>query len=151
MSKEKFFQKVPPWAVGVVVVGAVALVGLISFTIWKKSKDSQKKKDGKKEVDAVKDTAATLAQAGQKPSLDNLKLQTIANQLYAALKGPDDEAAVYRAFANAKNDLDVVNLIKAFGVRDNETLSQWLTSDLNAEEIKALNDMLARKGIKYRF
>ena len=62
-----------------------------------------------------------------------------------------DESAVYRVFASAKNDLDVLGIVKAFGVKDGETLGQWLTADLDEKEIKALNDLLARKGIKYRF
>lgn len=162
MKNEKI--NIPSWAQGAVVVAGIAALGLAIYAIHKKIKNSKNLQGAKSEIDATNSAVNDLIKAGQKPTLTNLQLTSIANQIFTAVNGyQSDEAAIYRAFANVKNDLDVVNLIKAFGVREvstgignpspnlKGTLSQVLTDELNSDEIKALNDLLARKGIKYRF
>lgn len=154
----------PGWAKGTVAVSVVAGVAVISYLIYRKVKAEKALKGAKNEVDAVAATTKVLTGAGQKPSLDDLKLSSLANQLFTAMDGYGSDAqSIYRAFANVKNDLDVVNLIKAYGIRNlssgalnptpniTGTLSQHITDELSASEVKALNDLLARKGIKYRF
>ena len=61
-----------------------------------------------------------------------------------------------------KNDLDVLQLIRAFGKRRSPvnfasllvpdvTLPEWLSIGLEANEIKAVNDVLGKKGISFQF
>ncbi len=162
MKNEKI--NIPSWAQGVIAVASIAAIGLAVYAIHRKIKNAKSLQGAKSEIDATNSAVNDLNKSGQKPTLTNLQLTSIANQIFTAVNGyQSDEASIYRAFANVKNDLDVVNLIKAFGIREistgagnpspnlKGTLSQVLTDELNSDEIKALNDMLARKGIKYRF
>lgn len=163
-TNKGFFSDVPPWAKGVLLIAIIGGVSVGAYVVYRKLKQVELDKNSKKEVDETASAVATLTKSGQKQTLDALKLSTIANQIQQAVSGyGSDESAVYRAFANVNTDLDVVNLIKAFGVREissgagnpapnlKGTLSMVLTDELSAAEIKALNDLLARKGIKYRF
>ncbi len=164
MAKGEIFTGLPKWAQGLIAVGIVGGVGYLGYTIYKNFKEKQSKKDSKAEVDAVKATTQVLQAKGMKPTLDNLKLNTIANQLETAMNGyGTDVSSVYRAFANVKNDFDVVNLIKVYNVRKlssgkgniapdfTGTLAASIEEELNTSEKKALNDSLSRKGINYRF
>jgi hypothetical protein len=160
----KFLEETPGWAKGVIVIAALAGTGLLIYSIRKKIKNEQNLKGAKQEVDSAEATIKTLTTSGQKATLDNLKLNSIANQLQTAFEGyGTDVSSVYRALTSINNDIDMVNLIKVFGIREitsgklnpapnfKGTLSQVVTDELNTSEIKALNDLLARKGIKYRF
>ena len=68
-----------------------------------------------------------------------------------------DEQAIYDAFNLMKNNIDVANLIKAFGKRRLEFSTQdaelgaHLSNDLDSTEIAKLNSILASKNITYRF
>ena len=164
MAKGEIFKELPSWAKGLIAVAIIGGIGIVGYNIYKTIKKKQSQKDQKKELDNANDTVVNLTKAGQKPSLDSFKLAQLANQIHSALDGyGSDESAVYRVFVQVKNDLDVVNLTKAYGIRklssgkwnpatDFEgTLGQSLTEELDAKEIDALNTILAKKGIKYRF
>ena len=164
MAKGELFKQLPPWGKGVVAVGIIAGIGVIGYAIYKKLQKDKALLGAKKEIDATEQAQKDLTKSGQKATLDTFKLAQIANQIHSALNGyGSDESAVYKAFTQVKNDLDVVNLTKAYGIRklnsgnwnpapDFEgTLGQSLTEELSAKEIIALNNLLAKKGIKYRF
>ena len=51
----------------------------------------------------------------------------------------------------ADAELHVLYLIQVFGVKDHETLVQWITSELNSKERTKLNSILANKNIDYTF
>lgn len=154
----------PAWAKGTIAVGAMVAIFVAAYMINRAVKNKKALQGAKKETDATNDTVKTLTAQGQKPTLDALKLSTISNQLFTAMDGYGTNVnAVYAAFANVNNDIDVVNLIKTYGIKEistgagnpspnlKGTLSQALTDELSASEMTALNNLLARKGIKYRF
>jgi hypothetical protein len=72
-------------------------------------------------------------------------------------------AVLFNILYQFNNDVDFLALQKAFGVRTitkgwycggdyaNVTLSQAVNSQLNTQEIYALNKLLTQKGITYRF
>ncbi len=144
---------------------AVVAGGIAAFFIIKRNfKNIKNTQDSKKEVSETNDVLSQLAKDGKKGTIDGLKIQTVANSIFTAMDGiGTDIHGVYRAFANINNDVDMVNVIKAYGVRElssgkfnpvpniKGTLSQAITEELNSEEVQALNGMLANKGIKYRF
>jgi hypothetical protein len=156
MAKGEIFKGLPQWAQGVIAVSAVAGVAYLIYTLTKKEKDSVK--DVKEELKNLDTTIVAIQNTGKKPTLTAYEMSTLANKIWGAVAGVGtDESAIYRAFASVKNDLDVLGVVKAFGMRKEfgmvpeRTLGQWLTDELDAKEMKALNDILARKGIKYRF
>ena len=82
-----------------------------------------------------------------------------ADQIYAAVLTVfgTDEAAIYSVFNKMQNNLDVAQLIKAFGKRRLEFSTQdlelgaHLSNDLDSSEIAKVNSILTSKNITYRF
>lgn len=75
---------------------------------------------------------------------------------------PVDEKIVLSVMAKMRNDLDVLQLIRAFGKRRSPvnllslltpdvTLPEWISIGLDTNQIKAINDVLGKNGISYRF
>ncbi len=70
-----------------------------------------------------------------------------------------DVPAVYAAMAKIRNDADWLSVQKAYGIRElssgtlnpsanfKGTLSQALTEELSKNEVLALKNMLAKKGV----
>jgi len=156
----KFLADTPKWAKGLVVAAAI---GGVAYVIYKASKKGSNGDSTKlPNVDA---DVADLKKQGQLASYSLSQYQMYANKLKQAFYSyGTDEAAVYAVFTAMKNDLDVANLIKAFGIwkvegsiwRPLDTsgdgdLSTWMTSELDSDEIKYVNSILTKKGIKYQF
>ena len=100
----------------------------------------------------------TLQAKGIKASYPDGVYTNLADSIEQACLGcGTDEQIIYQCFDKLKNNLDVAKLIVAYGKRRIEftlewgTLNQLLSSELNAAEIKNVNNILAKKGITYRF
>ena len=75
-----------------------------------------------------------------------------ANDLFTAMEGVGtDEDAIYDIFKKMQTKDDVLQLITAFGVEDEETLTQWIASELSTDERDTLNRLLSGKNINYQF
>lgn len=161
MAKGEIFKTLPQWAKGVIAVAVVGGAAYIGYKIYKKISKIATPDDFDKEIKNISDDVKTLEKSGQKATLSNSQIAGLANSIQTALNGmTEDEAAVYRAFSSVKTDIDVLNLIKAYGVSRvgyyvwsyfTGTLPATLTHLFDKKEIKALNDILSRKGIKYTF
>lgn len=80
------------------------------------------------------------------------ELSNMADRLHAAMAGlGTDEEAVYAVFRQLRTRSDLMALVKAFGIRKGESLSQWLTSDLSRKEIEKVNAILVNNRINYSF
>ena len=85
-------------------------------------------------------------------SITQDQFHTYAQKLYKAMKGAGtDEKAIYEVFEAMNSRSDVQQLIKTFGVKDGENLTEWLYDDLNAGDIEHINAILATKSINYKF
>lgn len=85
-------------------------------------------------------------------TLTQLQFNAYASSLKKALQGlGTDEKKIYNVFQQMNTRSDVLQLIKTFGVVDGENLNEWLNDDLNAKEIDKINQILAEKGINYKF
>lgn len=97
--------------------------------------------------------------AGETASYSAATYSQLADKIYAAVMYTwgTDEKAIYDVFNLMKNNIDVANLIKAFGKRRLEFSSQQLelgahlSDDLDSSEIAKVNSILASKNITYRF
>ena len=152
--------QLPSWSKGTLaILGAGALL-FIGYKVYKKIQSIEEEKKSRKELGAVDKDLKDLPP----PSLSKSQLQGYSNQLFTAMNGVGtDVTTIYKVFANVKSDSDVLNLIKIYGIQELSSgtwnpvsnykggLSGSLTEELNGDEIKALNMMLAKKGIKYRF
>ena len=161
MAKGEIFTGLPKWAQGIIAVAIVGGVAYLGYNVYKKISKLASPDSFDKEINDVSDDVKTLEKSGQKGTLNKSQLSGLANSIQTALNGiTEDEAAVYRAFASVKTEIDVLNLIKAYGIRRvgyyiwsyfTGTLPATLTHLFDRKEIKALNDMLSKKGIKYTF
>ncbi len=142
------FEKNPlPWTIGAVAVGVGAF-----FLI-------------KKLGGGLKTGAQNLADesrfrsSGQTLSYPLSSYTGYADAIYEAgmVWNGTDENAIYNVFKKMNNDLDVLQLIKAFGMRRKEwslqeaNLGGYISSEFDSDELAELNKLLAAKGITYRF
>ena len=75
-----------------------------------------------------------------------------AADIYNAVEGMGtDEQAIFDVFKKMKNKDDILQLMTAFGVKDGETLSQWVIGDLGEDDKATLNRLLSDKNINYQF
>lgn len=142
------------------IIAGVAFFGYIGYKIYRKRKPS----DGSALIKDEKDAKLK----GQVLSYTLSSYQGLANTIFNSYQqrynifNQVDEKIVLSAISKMNNDLDVVQLIKAFEKRrapipfgnfftDPVTLPEWLSIGLEASEIKAVNDMLSKKGISFKF
>jgi len=75
-----------------------------------------------------------------------------AKDLFNAMDGMGtNEQVIYDVFKKMQTKDDVLQLITAFGVQDEETLTQWIVSELDDSERDTLNRLLTDKNINYQF
>ena len=153
----KFLADTPKWAKGLIVA---AVIGGVVYVVAKVAK----KASGTTMPDVAGDIRK-LQNKGQVASYPKGQYDIFANTLKQAFFGyGTDEAAVFGVFSNMKNDIDVAELVKAFGIWQvpcdwwrpfdscgDGDLAAAMTSELDSDEIKQVNTILANKGIQYRF
>ena len=89
---------------------------------------------------------------GDDVTLTQEEFGNLAKRLYRAMKGNGtDEDAIWDVYNRMSTRSDVLQLNKTFGIMEDETLSEWLYDDLDADEILHLNQILANKGINYQY
>lgn len=142
------------------IVTGVALAGYIGYRIYRKRNPTDASALLKDEKDAKL--------KGQTLSYTLTSYQGAADTIFNAwfqnfnIFNPVDEKIILSTISKMKNDLDVLQLIRAFGKRrapipfgslftSDVTLPEWLSIGLETNEIKAINDVLAKKGISYQF
>ena len=89
-----------------------------------------------------------------KPTYLDSQYIVFANGLYAAMNGwGTDEVAVGKIMYRMKNDLDVNKLIQAYGKKEGDDLSMWITNEFDSEEDKDtyVNAPLRANKIKTQF
>src|SRR5690606_4840034 len=96
---------------------------------------------------------AVLIQQGQSKTYTNAQYNGYADDLYIAMDGMGtDEDTIGTVFQKMQNDLDVIALNNAFGVRDGYDLKTWLRGDLSPSDMnKYVNNILRQKGITKTF
>jgi hypothetical protein len=169
MAARKTFQGLPQWAQGVISVAVVGGLGFIGYKIYSAVKQAKELESATAENKESNLEAQKLIKKGVKPSLNPTQLATAVNGIklafldYDPLTRPHVQS-FYREIVKVNNDLDMLNLIRAYG---NQTIdfpfTRFTVSDftgnltqsaknfLNNKEIAAANNSLARRGIKYRF
>lgn len=165
MAKEtavgKFIQDTPQWAKGVIAVAAIGAGYLIYRGISKKA--SGQGAGGTPESKLPSNLNQDLATAAKKSPLSYPLSQydIWANQLKQAMfDWGTNEEAIFSVFSKMKNDADVLQLIKSFGVWKIEarygiplpfettgtaTLGEALIDELSSSDIGIINKTLASK------
>lgn len=169
MAAKKTFQGLPQWAQGVISVAVVGGLGFIGYKIYSAVKQAKELESATAENKESNLEAQKLIKKGVKPSLNPTQLASTVNGIKLAFLDYDPlirshVQPFYREMVKVNNDLDMLNLIRAYG---NQTIdfpfTRFTVSDftgnltqsaknfLNNKEIAAANNSLARRGIKYRF
>lgn len=169
MASKKIFQGLPAWSQGIISVAIVGGVGFIAYKLYSAIQKSKELQSATEENKAVTEEVKVLLKKGVKPTLTPAQLNNIVNGIRQAFLDYDlitrsHVQPFYRELVKVNNDIDILNLLKAyktqlidfpftrFTVSDFEgNLTQSAKNFLNIKEIKAANDILSRKGIKYRF
>ena len=142
------------------ILTGVALAGYLGYKWYRKRNPTD-------ESSLSADEKAAKAK-GQALSYTLTSYQGLANTIYNAWFqrfnpfNAVDETIVLSVMDKMKNDLDVLQLIRAFGKRRSPvnfasllvpdvTLPEWLSIGLEPNEIKAVNDVLSKKGISFKF
>lgn len=143
-------------AVSVLGVATIAFFGVRAYN--KNKAEREARKEGKELDNQVTDD---IKNTGKPATTNQTNYKLYAERLYKALNVWDPSAVpVYQVFAQMNNDRDILELIKAFGMKldssngiDDDIMSNLATfiAKLEPEEIRALNMMLAKKAVKYRF
>ena len=172
------FNKIKPMLIAYapyIIVGGIALY--VGDKLLKGLTKSFKDIFGKGEteddlLDAVAEEQKRLELLGQKLSYSPLQYIGFANTIHSSMQGfATDEKGIIDILSRMKNDMDMTELIKAFGIKPyyitvqsaglwkNMDLAGWIqeearnawTGNIDTEEIKEYNDILAANNITYRF
>ena len=130
------------WAIVVTVV-------VVLFFVFK-SKIVEAFSTLRKDMDDKKAIEEEIKNTGQSPSYSDSEYRIMSGTLYTAMKGwGTDEEAIYGVFRKMRNSVDVLKLIDAFGVKDGQTLGQWLKGDLSSWNFNKINEILQGNGINF--
>lgn len=169
MAATKTFQGLPQWAQGVISVAVVGGLGFIGYKIYSAIKQAKELESATAENKESNLEAQKLIKKGVKPSLNPTQLASTVNGIKLAFLDYDPlirshVQPFYREMVKVNNDLDMLNLIRAYGNQKIDfpftrftvsdftgNLTQSAKNFLNNKEIAAANNSLARRGIKYRF
>jgi len=170
----QYYNDLPPWAKGAVVVGGLTVAILTARGIVKRFREKKELEDALQESNDANNELQQLQQSGIRPTMSNSEFQSIISGLVIAMNGcGTDEDAVYNEISKLKNEADVKQLINMWGVQYYEpcaasqpisytrwmwndktfggSISAWLNYDLSTSEINKINVMLQSKGIKHKF
>lgn len=160
----KFFAT-PSFARTLVIIAGIVLLFLGIFWYRSYRKRRQQEKQFEDDYDQL------VEGANQQPTFLKTNYQQFADKIYeAGCSGifcyGTDEDAIYDVFRKMKNDLDVLLLVKAFGLREPRggicipipgtgeceiALGPWLQGELGDDEFAEINKILTQNAITYKF
>ena len=128
--------------------------GLIAFKTFFKGFSGEPSKEQKKQAEVIKNKIKDQ-EVTEKPSYTNESYFNLADKIQAAGNTffGTNEKVIFAAFKLMKTNLDVLKLIDAFGFRRLEytttlgSLSMFLISELNTNELNTIKKDLSDKGI----
>lgn len=155
----KIYQDAPPLGKILMIAAAIFLAYILYRVI---TRLAEPKPTNENQIDSAEDEVKQLAQSGQVTHYTTSQMAGFADKLYKAMDGQGtDEEQIGAVFNYMQNKADVLQLIKAFGIREYEdpffvsydyNLTQWLNEELDEDEIEEyINAPLRAKGINYKF
>jgi len=136
------------------------VIVIVAVIIWAAWNYFDAKKDLAQSLIRNKAEIDKLEDMGIKPTYPLSKYKTWGDVLFNAMDGAGtDEEVIIKIFSYQKNDADIIELTKAFGLRrgsytpfsDPTDLKSWLKDDLDASLLKQINEQLSRQGITKKF
>ena len=140
----------------IAIVIIIVVVVLLLYFFWGKIQTLFAKLSGK--IQANQELNEYTEQTGQTPSLSDVKIRSLANQIEEAAYDDNlffglgtNEEKIYDAFNQLGNTADLLKLKSIYGTRHDKMLDATISSELNRGEIRTLNNILANKNIDYSF
>lgn len=143
------------------VVAGVVVIGGTAYIVHRINKDKEERENKARQQTSaqsatpaidflLKQNASLPPELRQIASYSPSQMKTFSDVLERAMRGVGtDDDAVKKVFTRMNHDLDIMLLIEAYGVRDNEDLATWLEDDGATQEV---NQILETKGrVTYRF
>ncbi|MGH2642309.1 MAG: hypothetical protein ACRDE2_00045 [Chitinophagaceae bacterium] len=171
MSKHNVYQyysTLTPTTKGIIVVSGVAVSLLIAYKIYAGLKAAKlHNTEGMVASQSVSDLNY-LIKNNIAPSYLDSQYETWSDELVNAFSGCGvDFGTVLSVFNNLQNEADLVKLISTYGTRNYNKCMSWIYifgsgiknyslpsaigDKLSADQINQIDNILATKGIKYRF
>lgn len=155
----KIYQDAPPFG-KILLIAAVILLAYLIYKGISKALKPAPANEG--QIDSAGDEIKALQESGQITHYTQSQINGFADKLFQAMDGQGtNEDQIKEVMNYMQNKADVLELIKAFGVRDYEdgfflvyqyNLTQWLNEEMDEADIKEfVNDVLKAKGIDYSF
>jgi hypothetical protein len=157
--------QLPSWAKGVIGIAITGTAIFIGYKIYTLMSDKQGREDKEREKEAEKSIQDQIVKEGKKVNANFTKAEYIgfANSIYNDLNGCTQSFNKVRdILMKMKNDLDVLNLIKAYGNRQrtcfkinvggNDDLITTVRNScsIGCGFINEVNNNWANKKIKYK-
>lgn len=153
------YKDAPPLG-KILLIAAVILLAYLIYKGVKKLLAPGPTNEGQQK--SASDELKDLAQAGEVSHYTESQMKGFADKLFKAMDGQGtDEEQIKAVFKYMQNKADVLELIRAFGVRTYEdglfvsyeyNLTEWLNEELSQDELdKFVNDPLRSAGINYSF
>lgn len=176
----QIWTDLPVWAKGVISVGGVAIVYFAARGVWKQFRKREEQGKARQTVREQKSEISDLQRKGLKASYAESQYKSWADRLQKQYDGADMKQNVFdydipvlgqwsgsgkvtaQIVGQLKNNLDFLKLSDAWGVRTYDqagwftgdftgTLAQAVNDELDNGEVNALNNILKKNGISYRF
>ena len=166
--KGKFVQEsftgMPMWAKGVIGILVTGVAIYVGYKVYKGFKVAKENQGANQQNQATTDELVQLQSQGQKPTLTKVQQLALANKMFTAMDGyGTDKTTLFQALVSIPTYLDLLGVMQAYGVREissgtgnpepnfKGTLSAALVSELSTADLQAINMVLAKKGIKFKF
>jgi hypothetical protein len=158
----KIYDEAPPAGKTAIIILIILIMFGIAFLIWKlfKPKDA-----AKSSLDAASSDLHDLQNSGEQLTYSESEYHNWADSLEQAMSGlGTDEDSIAAVMKRMQSKIDVLQLIKAFGIRNYTDdkfilwnvkplgLSAWLSLELDDSDMdKYVNSVLKKNGIDYAF
>jgi hypothetical protein len=175
MSKTgfKIWDGLPSWSKGVIIVGGLAAVYFGVTATLNRIKNAEKNKKAREALEKINTEIKQLENKGLKQTYPDSQYNSWADSIAKQFSGCDWEQGIgwsgsgsklYNICYRMENDLDFAKLLNAYGIRTYDqcgfypfagkftgNLSQAVADELKEWEIFEINNLLAKRGIKYKF
>ncbi len=177
---KSYWTDLPQWAKGAIAVGGLAVVYFAARGVWKQFRKVEEQGKARQTVREQKSEIADMQRNGVRPSYPESQFKSWADRLQKQYDGADLNNNLFdynipvlgtwsgsgkvtaQIVGQLKNNLDFLKLSDAWGVRTYDQAG-WFTGDftgnliqavndeLDNGEVNALNNILKKNGISYRF
>ena len=137
--------RLPKWANGLIVVGSLAIVGLVGYYLYKKLNENKEKKDSQDGVNANDNELKDAIKNGTTLSFPQSNYVYSANAIFNLLNGCElassERNAILEVIKVTRNKADWMNLVKVFGTKKVDNCG-YLTGDTTYNLPELLKEQL---------